>query len=57
MIEELISVSKDNLFSELYLDTEWSLYKNFRFKETSPYPECIAPKELWEKMIFMMKEL
>ena len=63
MIEKVISVSRGNLFSKIYLDTELLmssavyLYKNFGFKETGSYPECIAPKELWEKIIFMMKEL
>ena len=63
MIEKVISVSKENGFSNLYLYTALfmssavSLYKKFGFKETGSYPECIVPKELWYKWIFMMKEL
>ena len=63
MIEEVIRVSKENGYSKLYLDTAHfmssaiSLYKNFGFKETSSYPESVHPKELLNKMIFMMKEL
>ena len=63
MIEKVISVSKENGFSKLYLDTALfmssgvSLYKKFGFKETGSYPECIVPKELWGEWIFMMKEL
>ena len=63
MIEEVIRVSKENGFSKLYLDTAHfmssaiSLYKNFGFKETSSYPESVHPKELLNKMIYMMKEL
>jgi len=34
-----------------------SLYKKFEFKETSSYPESVIPRELWNTMIFMMKEL
>ena len=63
MIEEVIRVSKENGFSKLYLDTAHfmssaiSLYKKFEFKETSSYPESVIPRELWNTMIFMMKEL
>ena len=63
MIEEVIRVSKENGYSKLYLDTAHfmssaiSLYKNFGFKETSSYPESVHPKELLNKMIYMMKEL
>ena len=62
MIEEVIRVSKENGYSKLYLDTGHfmssaiSLYKNFGFKETCSYPESVHPKELLNKMIFMMKE-
>ena len=51
MIEKVISVSKENGFSKLYLDTALfmssavSLYKKFVFKEIDSYPECIVPKE------------
>ena len=63
MIEKVISVSKENGFSKLYLDTVLfmssavSLYKKFGFKETGSYPESVNPKGLWDKWIFMMKEL
>ena len=63
MIEEVIRVSKENGYSKLYLDTAHfmssaiSLYKNFGFKETSSYPESVHPKELLNKMVYMMKEL
>ena len=63
MIEEVIRVSKDNGYSKLYLDTAHfmssaiSLYKNFGFKETRSYPESVHPKELLNKMVYMMKEL
>ena len=63
MIEKVISISKENGVSKLYLDTALFmssavyLYKKFGFKEIGPYPECIVPKELWDKWIFMMKEL
>ncbi len=63
MIEEVIRVSKENGYSKLYLDTAHfmssaiSLYKNFGFKETGPYPESVNPTGLWDKWIFMMKEL
>ena len=63
MIEEVIRVSKENGYSKLYLDTAHfmssaiSLYKNFGFKETGPYPESVHPKGLLDKMIFMIKEL
>ena len=62
-IEEVIRVSKENGYSKLYLDTAHfmssaiSLYKNFGFKETSSYPESVHPKELLNKMVYMMKEL
>ena len=63
MIEEVIRVSKENGYLKLYLDTAHfmssaiSLYNNFGFKETGPYPESVNPKGLWDKWIFMMKEL
>jgi GNAT superfamily N-acetyltransferase len=63
MIEKVISVSKEIGLSKLYLDTGLfmssavSLYKKFGFKATGSYSECIVPKELWDKWIFMMKEL
>ena len=63
MIEKVISISEENGFSKLFLDTALfmssavSLYKKFGFKETDSYPGCIVPKELWGKWIFMMKEL
>ena len=63
LIEDVIRVSKENGYSKLYLDTAHfmssakSLYKNFGFKETGPYPESVLPKGLWDKWIFMMKEL
>ena len=63
MIEEVIEVAKENGYSKLYLDTAQymssavTLYKKFGFEEIEPYPECIVPKELWEKLIFMKKEL
>ena len=63
MIEEVIKVAKENGYSKLYLDTAQymssavTLYKKFGFQETEPYPECIVPKEFWEKLIFMKKEL
>ena len=41
----------------LFMSSAVSLYKKFGFKETDSYPECIVPKELWDKWIFMMKEL
>jgi len=34
-----------------------TLYKKFGLKGTSSYPESVIPKELWNTMIFMMKEL
>ena len=52
MIEKVISISEENGFSKLFLDTSLfmssavSLYKKFGFKETGSYPECIVPKEL-----------
>ena len=63
MVEKVISISKENGFSKLFLDTAIfmssavSLYKKFGFKEIDSYPECIVSKELWDKCIFMMKEL
>ena len=63
MIEEVIKVAKENGYSKLYLDTAQymssavTLYKKFGFEETEPYPECIVPKKLWEKLIFMKKKL
>ena len=52
MIEKVISISEENGFSKLFLDTGLfmtsavSLCKKFGFKETDSYPECIVPKEL-----------
>ena len=63
MIEKVISISEENGFSKLFLDTSLfmssavSLYKKFGFKEIVSFPECIVPKELWDKLILMMKEL
>ena len=63
MVEKIISISKENGFSKLFLDTALfmssavSLYKKFGFKEIDSYPECIVSKELWDNWIFMMKEL
>ena len=63
MIEEVIDIAKENGYSKLYLDNAQymssaeTLYKKFGFEETEPYPECIVPKEFWEKLIFMKKEL
>ena len=63
MIEKVISISEENRFSKLFLDTSLfissavSLYKKFGFKETDSYPGRIVPKELWKKWIIMMKEL
>ena len=62
MIEEVIEIAKENGYLKLYLDTAQymsstvTLYKKFGFEETEPYPECIVPKEFWEKLIFMKKE-
>ena len=63
MVEKVISISEENGFSKLFLDTAIfmssavSLYKKFGFKEIDSYPECIVAKDLWDKWIFMMKEL
>ncbi len=63
MVEKVISISKENGFSKLFLDTSSfmssavSLYKKYGFKEIDSYPECIVSKELWDNWIFMMKEL
>ena len=62
ILEIVISVSKKNQFSKLNLNialfmSSLSLYKNFGFKETCSYPESISLKELWDKLIFMMKDL
>jgi len=63
MIENVTSISEENGFSKLFLDTAIfmssavSLYKKYGFKEINSYPECIVAKELWDKWIFMMKEL
>ena len=63
MIKKVISSSEENGFSKLFLDTSLfmtsavSLYKKFGFKEIVSFPECIVPKELWDKLILMMKEL
>ena len=63
LIEEVIEISQGNEFSKLYLDTAQfmssaiSLYKKYGFEETTFYPESAHPKGLWDKWIFMMKEL
>ena len=63
MIEKVISISEENGFSKLYLDTAIfmssavSLYKKYGFEETTPYTESVLPKGLLNSMIFMMKEL
>ena len=63
MVEKVISISEENGFTKLFLDTAIfmssavSLYKKFGFKEIDSYPECIVSKELWDKWIFMMKKL
>ena len=63
MIDEVIQVSKNNGYSDLYLDTAQfmssavSLYKKFGFHETEPYPESVNPEGYWEKWIFMTKKL
>ena len=63
MIEKVISISEENGFSKLFLDTSLfmssaeTLYKKYGFKEIDSYPECIVSKELWDNWIFMMKEL
>ena len=62
MVEKVISISKENGFSKLFLDTSSFmssavyLYKKYGFKEIDSYPECIVSKELWDNWIFMMKE-
>ena len=62
MLEKVISISEENGFSKLFLDTSSfmssavSLYKKYGFKEIDSYPECIVSKELWDNCIFMMKE-
>ena len=62
MVEKVISISEENGFSKLFLDTSSfmssavSLYKKYGFKEIDSYPECIVSKELWDNWIFMMKE-
>ena len=63
MIDEVIKVSKNNGYSDLYLDTAQfmssavSLYKKFGFQETQPYPESVNPEGYWDKWIFMTKKL
>ena len=63
MVEKVISISEENGFSKLFLDTSLfmssavSLYKKYGFKETTSYPESVIPKGLLNTMIFMMKEL
>ena len=63
MVEKVISISEENGFSKLFLDTSSfmssavSLYKKYGFKKIDSYPECIVSKELWDNWIFMMKEL
>ena len=63
MIDEVIKVSKNNGYSDLYLDTAQfmssavSLYKKFGFHETEPYPESVNPEGYWDKWIFMTKKL
>ena len=62
MVEKVISISEENGFSKLFLDTSLfmssavSLYKKYGFKEIDSYPECIVSKELCDNWIFMMKE-
>ena len=62
MVEKVISISEENGFSKLFLDTSLfmssavSLYKKYGFKEIDSYTECIVSKELWDNWIFMMKE-
>ena len=62
MVEKVISISEENGFSKLFLDTSLfmssavSLYKKYGFNEIDSYPECIVSKELWDNWIFMMKE-
>jgi len=62
MVEKVISISEENRFSKLFLDTSSfmssavSLYKKYGFKEIDSYPECIVSKELWNNWIFMVKE-
>ena len=63
MVEKVISISEENGFSKLFLDTSSfmssavSLYKKYGFKKIDSYPECIVSKKLWDNWIFMMKEL
>ena len=63
MIDEVIKVSKNNGYSDLYLDTAQfmssavSLYKKFGFQETEPHPESVNPEGYWDKWIFMTKKL
>lgn len=63
MIEEIIKVSKNNGYSDLYLDTAQfmssavSLYKKFGFQETEPYPESVNPEGYGDEWIFMTKKL
>ena len=63
MIDEVIKVSKNNGYSDLYLDTAQfmssavSLYKKFGSQETEPYPESVNPEGYWDKWIFMTKKL
>ena len=63
MVEKVISISEENGFSKLFLDSSLfmssavSLYKKYGFKETTSYPESVIPKGLLKTMIFMMKEL
>ena len=62
MVEKVISISEENGFSKLFLDTSSfmssavSLYKKYGFIEIDSYPECIVSKELWDNWIFMMKK-
>ena len=62
MVEKVISISEENGFSKLFLDTSSfmssavSLYEKYGFKKIDSYPECIVSKELWDNWIFMMKE-
>ena len=63
MIDEVIKVSKNNGYSDLYLDTAQfmssavSLYKKFGFQETEPYPESVNPEGYGDEWIFMTKKL
>ena len=63
MIEKMVGIAKLDGFSKIYLDTAnfmsaaIYLYRKLGFVETKSYPECIVPKELWNRWIFMVKAL